>query len=280
MHNLVQIYKKILEFLVSLHIVFLFYQYMSLSKSKIKYLNSFSLKKNREKESVFIAEGIKLVADLLPYFKAKIVVATKEWLSCNRVEADEVIEVEDIAEMKKISQLTTPSPVYSLFYRKDFVLDIVKIIEEKQLILALDSVQDPGNMGTIIRIADWFGIRNIICSTTTVDVYNSKTVQSTMGALARVAVHYADLGDILQKCVDCSFPIYGTFLDGESVYDKKLNNYGVIVMGNEGNGISDEIGDKVTDRLLIPNYPIGESTSESLNVAVATAIICSEFRRR
>lgn len=253
---------------------------MNLSKAKIKYLNSFSLKKNRDKESVFIAEGVKLVGDLLPYFKLKTIVATQEWLLQNRVEADEIIDIEDISEMKKISQLTTPSPVFALFYRQNIELDIDGMLKDKQLILALDSVQDPGNMGTIIRIADWFGIKNIVCSTTTVDVYNSKTVQSTMGALARVAVHYVDLVEFLKQCRNCDYPIYGTFLDGESIYTKKLSSHGVIVMGNEGKGVSKEVASEIGEKLLIPSYPIDVVTSESLNVAVATAIVCSEFRRR
>lgn len=253
---------------------------MNLSKAKIKYLNSFSLKKNRDKESVFIAEGVKLVGDLLPYFKLKTIVATKEWLLENRVEADEIIDIEDISEMKKISQLTTPSPVFALFYRQNIDLDIDGMLKDKQLILALDSVQDPGNMGTIIRIADWFGIKNIVCSTTTVDVYNSKTVQSTMGALARVAVYYVDLVEFLKQCRNCDYPIYGTFLDGESIYTKKLSSHGVIVMGNEGKGVSKEVASEIGEKLLIPSYPIDVVTSESLNVAVATAIVCSEFRRR
>lgn len=253
---------------------------MNLSKAKIKYLNSFSLKKNRDKESVFIAEGVKLVGDLLPYFKLKTIVATQEWFLQNRVEADEIIDIEDISEMKKISQLTTPSPVFALFYRQNIDLDIDGMLKDKQLILALDSVQDPGNMGTIIRIADWFGIKNIVCSTTTVDVYNSKTVQSTMGALARVAVYYVDLVEFLKQCRNCDYPIYGTFLDGESIYTKKLSSHGVIVMGNEGKGVSKEVASEIGEKLLIPSYPVDVVTSESLNVAVATAIVCSEFRRR
>jgi TrmH family RNA methyltransferase len=253
---------------------------MVLSKNKIKYLNSLSLKKNRDKEGVFIAEGHKLVFDLLPYFKAKLVVATSEWLGKNSLISEEVIEIEDLSEMKKITQLSTPSTIFAVFYKRDYCLDLDDLIKEKSLILALDSVQDPGNLGTIIRIADWFGIKHIICSYNTVDIYNSKTVQATMGAMARVKIYYTDLFFALQRCRDLGVSVYGTFLDGESVYDKELQSNGVIVMGNEGNGISEDIGNLVTDRLLIPNYPLGEVTSESLNVAVATAIICSEFRRR
>lgn len=253
---------------------------MALSKNKIKYFNSLNLKKNRDNEQVFIAEGIKLVGDLLPYFKAKYIVATTEWLSKNSHIADEIIEIENIEEMKKITLLSTPSPVYVVFYRSQYDFNLQDLLLKRELILALDTVQDPGNLGTIIRIADWFGIKNIICSHGTVDVYNAKTIQSTMGALARVKVHYVELRDVLDTFRKQGYPIYGTFLDGASIYNAELAKYGIIVMGNEGNGISDEIAKLVSDKLLIPSYPADELTSESLNVAVATAIVCSEFRRR
>ncbi len=253
---------------------------MALSKNKIKYFNSLNLKKNRDNEQVFIAEGIKLVGDLLPYFKAKYIVATTEWLSKNSHIADEIIEIENIEEMKKITLLSTPSPVYVVFYRSQYDFNLQDLLLKRELILALDTVQDPGNLGTIIRIADWFGIKNIICSHGTVDVYNAKTIQSTMGALARVKVHYVELKDVLDTFRKQGYPIYGTFLDGASIYNAELAKYGIIVMGNEGNGISDEIAKLVSDKLLIPSYPADEPTSESLNVAVATAIVCSEFRRR
>ena len=170
--------------------------------------------------------------------------------------------------------------VFAVFYRPQYRLDIKNWFDNRELILALDSIQDPGNLGTIVRIADWFGIKHILCSKSTVDVYNSKTVQATMGALARVELYYVDLLDVLHLCKDDNIPIYGTFLDGESVYHKELEAFGVIVMGNEGNGISSLVADMVTDKLLIPSFPHGSVTSESLNVAVATAIVCSEFRRR
>lgn len=253
---------------------------MGLSKNKIKYLNSLALKKNRDKEGVFIAEGVKLVGDLLPYFDAKLIVAEDSWIEEKNPKAEEIILVDSLDEMKKISQLSTPSSVYAVFYRPKYNLNLQEFVKKQDLVLALDSIQDPGNLGTIIRIADWFGIRHILCSKTTVDIYNSKTVQSTMGALARVEVHYVDLPQILGVFKDSNFPIYGTFLDGNSIYNAKLLNCGVIVMGNEGNGISKEVANFVSHKLLIPSYPENVATSESLNVAVATAIVCSEFRRR
>ena len=163
---------------------------MALSKNKIKYFNSLTLKKNRDSEQVFIAEGLKLVGDLLPYFRAKYIVATSDCLANYELEADEIIVVESLDEMKKISQLSTPSPIFVVFARPQYNFDIEKILNSKALILALDSVQDPGNLGTIIRIADWFGIQNIICSHGTVDVYNLlilMTVPSTGERMAASA---------------------------------------------------------------------------------------------
>jgi TrmH family RNA methyltransferase len=146
------------------------------------------------------------------------------------------------------------------------------------LCLALDDVQDPGNLGTIVRLADWFGIEDIFCSQGTADVYNPKTIQATMGAIARVRVHYCDLVSLIGSLKD--IPVYGTFLDGDNMYNKSLSANGLIVMGNEGKGVSPEVGSLINERLYIPNYPTGRTTSESLNVAIATAIVCSEFRRR
>ncbi|WP_349939365.1 RNA methyltransferase, partial [Bacteroides cellulosilyticus] len=144
--------------------------------------------------------------------------------------------------------------------------------------LALDDVQDPGNLGTIIRLADWFGIEHIFCSPNTVDVYNPKTVQATMGGIARVKLHYTSLPDLIQSLKD--IPVYGTFLDGENMYTQKLSSNGLIVMGNEGNGIGKEVEQLINRKLYIPNYPAERETSESLNVAIATAVVCAEFRRQ
>ena len=151
----------------------------------------------------------------------------------------------------------------------------------RDLCLALDDVQDPGNLGTIVRVADWFGLRDVFCSRHSADVYGAKTVQATMGALARVRVHYVDLPALLARCREAGLPVYGTFMDGDSLYAAGgLEARGVIVMGNEGNGISPEVGRLVSHRLLIPSYPPGAPTCESLNVGVAAAIVCAEFRRR
>ena len=170
----------------------------------------------------------------------------------------------------------SPQSVWALFERKNYQLDFTAI--EQTLSIALDGVQDPGNLGTIIRIADWFGIENIICSPNCVDLYNPKVVQATMGAIARVKVHYTELPQLINAMKN--LPIYGTFLEGEFIYDTPLSNKGIIVMGSEGTGISKEVGQLVNKKLFIPSYPPNRTTSESLNVAVATSIICSEFRRR
>ena len=152
--------------------------------------------------------------------------------------------------------------------------------QSDRLSLALDGVQNPGNLGTIIRLADWFGISDIYCSADTADCYNPKVVQATMGAILRVKVHYLQLADFLKKTAANKTPVYGTMLDGVNIYQSELTPAGVIVMGNEGKGVSDECARSFTHRLLIPSYPPERQGSESLNVAMATGIVCSEFRRR
>lgn len=252
---------------------------MQLSKNKIKYINSLSLKKNRDSERVFVGEGTKAVVDLASAFRVRLLVSTQEWALQNKIDAEEHIVVDSAEQLKAVSSLKTPPPVVAVFYRREDE-EITPSLVAKELVLALDTVQDPGNMGTIIRIADWFGIRHLVCSRESADCYNSKTVQSTMGALARVQIHYVDLTAFTDGCRNIGVPIYGMFLDGVSIYDSEITSNGLIVMGNEGNGISPEIASRVSNRLLIPNYPEGCPTSESLNVAVATAITCAEFRRR
>lgn len=247
-----------------------------LSKNKIKYIRSLELKKNRKEEQVFVAEGHKLVGDLLGYFPCRLLIATSDWLKANRaVTADEVIEVTQ-EELSRASLQKTPQEVLAVFAQPSYDLnpDVIK----NSLCLALDDVQDPGNLGTIIRLADWFGIEHIFCSIGTADVYNPKTVQATMGALARVKVHYCSLPQLIESLVDT--PVYGTFLNGNVIYTESLSAHGLIVMGNEGKGVSPEVEKLINKRLYIPNYPQERETSESLNVAIATAVVCSEFRRR
>ena len=247
-----------------------------LSKNKIKYIHSLELKKNRKEEHAFVAEGHKLVGDLLGHFPCKLLVATRAWLERNPgMKADEIIEVTQ-EELTRASLQKAPQEVLAVFEQPTYEMDASVV--SQNLCLALDDVQDPGNLGTIIRLADWFGIEHIFCSQGTVDVYNPKTIQATMGALARVKLHYCHLPSFIASLKDT--PVYGTFLDGENMYGKNLSEHGLIVMGNEGNGISDEVGRLVNERLYIPNYPPQRETSESLNVAIATSVICAEFRRR
>lgn len=253
---------------------------MILTKNTIKYIQSLKDKKKRDENLVFIAEGDKIVRDLLPFLNCQILVATKNFFlnldqKSGSYNIDSIVEVSK-KELDNLSFLKNPQQVLAIFYKPKYELDFKCI--QNQLSLALDGIQDPGNLGTIIRVADWYGIGNVFCSTDTVDVYNPKVVQATMGALVRVKTHYVDLPQFLGN-LD-RIPIYGTFLNGDNMYNKELMSNGVIVMGNEGNGIRPEIEKWITNKLFIPNFPQGRKTSESLNVSIATAIICSEFRRK
>ena len=247
-----------------------------LSKSKIKLITSLSQKKFRDETGLFIAEGTKLVSDLATTFLCSILIATSDWYSNHTIKSLDTIEIED-AEFKKISNQKSSQGVLAVFEKPQYSFDKQEL--NQQLSLALDNVQDPGNLGTIIRIADWFGIKNIFCSEHSADVFNPKTVQATMGSLARVRVHAVNLADFLRNCPP-ELVVYGTVMDGKNIYHKTLSANGIIVMGNEGNGISPEIEKLISERLLIPNFPEGQPTSESLNVGVATALVCAEFRRR
>ena len=231
-----------------------------ISKNQIKYLKSLELKKFRDQHGVFVAEGPKVVNDLKSHF--------------------ELVELLEGEDADRVSFLDTPQHVFAVF-KKAAETPISSPYDE--LMLALDDVQNPGNLGTIIRLADWFGITHILCSRGCADCYNPKVVQATMGALARVHIHEVDLPQTIQQLqqqAGADLPVYGTFLDGDNIYHSTLQPHDLIVMGNEGHGISSDVASLITHRLLIPNYPQGRETSESLNVAIATAIVCSEFRRR
>ncbi len=246
-----------------------------ISKAKLKYIRSLELKKNRKAEGVFVAEGPKIIEDLIRVFEPTYICATHEWISVHPdVCADEVTE----EELKRASFQEHPQQVLAIFRQQKDEVNSIEAVT-KGLCIALDDVQNPGNLGTIVRLADWFGIEHIFCSQGCADIYNPKVVQSTMGGIARVKVHYCNLPQLISS-LPSETPVYGTFLDGEDIYTKDLSQTGLIVMGNEGNGVSQEVGRLVTKRLYIPNYPKGRETSESLNVAIATAVICAEFRRR
>ncbi len=256
-----------------------------LSKNRIKLIRSLELKKNRKESGLFVAEGPKLVGELLTAFPCAYLAATSEWwsrqdkghifLKTNGTETDEITE----EELNRASLLRAPQEVIALFHTPEHQQDPIQSAGEN-LCLALDGVQDPGNLGTIVRLADWFGIEDIFCSLSTADVYNPKAVQATMGALARVRVHYTVLPDLLSRAVGAGIPVYGTFLNGRNIYEQPLEQRGILVMGNEGKGVGREVEQWVTARLYVPNYPAERATSESLNVAIATAIVCAEFRRR
>ena len=255
---------------------------MRISKAEIKQVRSLQQKKFRDELGLFVAEGDKCVEELQKGFE--LVALYREGENATRV------------EIEQMSGLQTPQGTIAVFRKP--ILPLAPSLEERaggEVILALDGVQNPGNLGTIIRTCDWFGVHDIVCSRDTADCFNPKVVQATMGALTRVRVHYTDLAEWL-KAVSSQHSdvrIYGTLLDGKDMYEElsairnQLSAEGsklkaessIIIMGNEGNGISEEVRRLVTHPIRIPSYPKGAETSESLNVAIATAIVLAEFRR-
>lgn len=247
-----------------------------LNKNKIKLINSLSKKKYRNRENLFICEGEKIFETLLSSdFKIKEVFAIKDFVEKNEEIKKLNYTLVSENELKKISELSTPQSVLALIEIPTKRIEAINF--EGELTIVLDKIQDPGNLGTIIRLADWFGIKNIVCSTDTVDVYNPKVVQSTMGSIFSVNIFYTDLKAFFER--HNNSPIYGTFMDGDSIYETKLCQNGFILMGNEANGISNELKGYVNTRLSIPTLNKTKA-AESLNVAIATAIVCSEFLRR
>lgn len=239
-----------------------------LTKAEIQLYRSLGDKRERDTHGLFVAEGAKLVGEIVqsPLHIVRLMTTT------NFPNAEQI----SVKDMERISQLKTPTDTFAVVEKPHY--DLGTAHPESNLILALDGVQNPGNVGTIIRLADWFGIRDIVCSTDSADCFNPKVVQATMGAILRVRVHYANLKEYFDT-IPSGTPIYGTFLEGNNLYSTSLENRGVIVMGSEGRGVSAEVAQKVTNKLFIPPYPADSQTSESLNVAIATAVICAEFRR-
>lgn len=240
-----------------------------------KLVQSLASAKGRRAAGAFLAEGTRCVVDSLPHFGLRALYCTAAWAGEHPAEAARATVV-DRREIERMSQQQTPQPVLAVF-------DLPEIQPYKYdgaMALALDAVQDPGNLGTIIRLADWFGIRDILAGAGTADAFQPKVVQATMGALARVRVHRID--SLAETLRESGAPVIGTFLDGDDLYSApvELTPRPIVVMGNEGNGISPEVEAAVSRRLKIPSFPPGRQTSESLNVAMATGIIISEFSRR
>jgi TrmH family RNA methyltransferase len=244
-----------------------------LSKSQISFIKSLHQKKYRKESGIFIIEGIKSITEFInSSYQLHSVYYTNQYLHLlpNNVTNIKLFEVNN-AELEKISTLQTPQGILALVHipvKQELDLNSLK----NSFSLVLDDVQDPGNFGTIIRTADWFGIKNVICSENTVEAYNPKTVQSTMGSLCRINVFYTDLNSLLSKT---KLPIFGALLNGNDIYETNWGNEGLILLGNEGHGISDILLEKITIPVTIPR--IGKA--ESLNVAVSAAIFCSELTR-
>ena len=248
---------------------------MSISANEIKRVRSLSDKKFRDRYGLFCVEGEKIINKTLR----------------SGFDVETVYRKDEIGEeqMSRISSLSSPSPALAVVRKpQDINLSsdaaLSSALGRSGLYLALDTIRDPGNLGTILRVADWFGIDAVFAAPDTVDVFNPKVVQATMGAIFRVKFHYAELPALCRAAVSAGGNVYGTFLDGSDMYEKQLNtgkdSPSVIVIGNESNGISDEVAGLVSDRLYIPPYPKNDTGSESLNAAVATAITVAEFRRR
>lgn len=246
-----------------------------MTNAERKIIQSLASAKGRRSEGAFLAEGTRCVVDSLPHFDLRRLYCTAAWADEHPAEAVHA-EIVDRREIERISCQQSPQPVVAVFS----IPEIPPYVYDGRMALALDAVQDPGNLGTIIRLADWFGIADILAGPGTADAFQPKVVQATMGALARVRVHKVDnLADALRAT---AAPVFGTFLDGDNLYtaDIALTPRPIVVMGNEGNGISPEVAAAVTCRLKIPSYPPGRPTSESLNVATATSIIISDLSRR
>ncbi|MEZ4968857.1 MAG: RNA methyltransferase [Flavobacteriaceae bacterium] len=236
-------------------------------KSQIKFIKNLQLKKYRSQNKLFVVEGIKTVRELLDSSLKvyKIYVTDSSILG----RKGNYIEVVSEADLKKMSGLSTPNKVLGVFH-----IPVPRPLDFSDWVLALDNVRDPGNLGTIIRLCDWFGIRSLICSSNSVDCYNPKVLQATMGSISRINIVYGDLQRVLNNS---EVPIYGAFMDGAEVYKEKFPEGGILVMGNEANGVSEAIGALIEKKISIPQF--GPKTTESLNVATATAILLNEIRR-
>lgn len=245
-----------------------------MTKAEIQHIRSLQDKRNRDEEGLFVAEGAKLVEEI-----ASSALTIRRIYTTRTDLKGANVEVVNTKTMERLSGLKSASDTLAVVEQPRYRLNLNTLT--KSLVLALDGVQNPGNLGTIIRLADWFGVEDILCSKECADCFNPKVIQATMGAILRVRIHYVDnLPQLLSQANKEGMPIYGTLLDGDNIYGTTLTPTGIIVMGNEGRGLSQECRKAITHRLLIPAYPTNRPTSESLNVAMATGITLSEFRRR
>lgn len=255
-----------------------------ISKNQVKYIRSLHQKKARESHRQFIAEGSRLVLEAAAGpFPVVAVYGLHDWIHAHGSFLEQrsiPVDSVTIEEMERITALSSPSPALAVLGMREE--EKIPAPDSGSLTLILDEIRDPGNLGTIIRIADWFGIRLVICSPDTVELYNPKVIQATMGSFCRVAVHYAPLKDYLSEDF-VPAKVYGTFLEGKNIYQEQLAPEAFIVIGSESRGISAEVETMITDKLTIPSFPSHGADAihaESLNAAVATAIVCSEFRRQ
>ena len=241
---------------------------MSISKSQLKIITSLSQKKYRQKHQLFIAEGLKVVNELLnSSFKIDTLFATDDFQT--DISLDKIIRISD-KDLQKISTLKSPNKVLGLF-----VIPDEKPLQKNGLTIVLDTINDPGNLGTIIRLCDWFGVSQLLCSAETVDCYNQKVVQASMGSLTRISIKYIDIEIYLKET---NLPTFIADMDGENVYKTALPKEAILIMGNEANGVSDKIKTLIKNKISIPRFGENQET-ESLNVATATAILLSEFKR-
>lgn len=254
-----------------------------LSSSQIKFLHSLYTKKNRIEEKLFIAEGPKIIGELMrSSYAIQGIYATKEWITQEQVTLNTkginyIVVAKD--ELERISQLTTPNLVLAVAEQKDSSLNLQKFTSSFSLVL--DNIRDPGNLGNIIRIADWFGIDDIYCSIDTVELYNPKVIQASMGSFIRVNIHYQNLSELLGNCKK-TIPVYAAMLNGTNIHDTKKDQIAVVIIGNESKGVSDKLLKFVDSKITIPSFPHKNGIvekAESLNAAIATAIVCFEFNR-
>ncbi|WP_295961399.1 RNA methyltransferase [uncultured Alistipes sp.] len=244
-----------------------------MTKAEIQLVRALADKRGRTEHGLFVAEGEKLIGELRASH-----LHVRKIFALEGVFAGPEVETVGTREMERLSLLKTAGNSLALVEIPHHELDMRAL--SGRLTLALDDVQNPGNLGTIVRLADWFGITDIVCSEASADCFNPKVVQATMGAILRVRVHYTGLAQFLEQAAAGGLPVYGTFLEGDNIYETQLAQAGIVVMGNEGRGISDAAAEAVTRKLFVPPYPAGHRGSESLNVAMATGIVCAEFRRQ